>query len=119
MKLESLYSQALVLLGETADSTAVSDYSSRADYLIPGVLAELASASEALGTPAEIPEAPAEKSADFPLDSRLTAPAAALLASTLRRDESAGLASELDAHASRLLRFCCPPDVGHTREVYQ
>ena len=50
MTYSDVYTQALTYTGETAASTAVSDYSDRADYLFPGVLARLISSSNALGT---------------------------------------------------------------------
>ena len=45
MTYSNVYSQALTYTGETADSTVVSDFSARADYLFPGVLARLSSAA--------------------------------------------------------------------------
>ena len=119
MTYSDIYSQAITYTGEIATSTAVSDFSDRADYLIPGVIARLAAASIALGTIPVFPEGKIVKSDNFPLDVRLAPAAAALLASYLVAAESPELSKRLISVADAALVGVAPVDVSPTTEVYR
>lgn len=96
MTYSNVYSQALTYTGETADSTVVSDFSARADYLFPGVLARLSSAAASLGTTLTFPStASVEKTATFPLSDKLAPVAAMYLASLLVAAENPDLSTRL------------------------
>lgn len=117
MTYSDIYSQALTFTGETADSTAVSDFNSRADYLLPAVVARLSNASLALGTSPSLPSGKIVRSADFPLDPRLSTAAAALLASLFVASEQPELSERLAEFAADSISGVSPADVAPIREV--
>ena len=118
MTYSDIYSQALTFTGETADSTAVSDFNSRADYLLPAVVARLSNASLALGTSPSLPSGKIVRSATFPLDPRLSVAAAALLASLFVASEQPELSERLAEFAADSVACAAPADSAPTREVY-
>ena len=106
-----IYTHALALIGETP-SDATSDYSERADLLIPDVIASLGDAdSLASWSPAKV-----TKTDVFFLDPRLEPAAAELLASLLVRPEDPEFAARLAELSSKTARALT--DVGSTRDAY-
>lgn len=118
MTYSDIYSQALTYTGETASSTAVSDFSDRADYLFPGVVARFFTASAALGASPDFPSGKILKTDTFPLDDRLAPAAAALLASFLVAAEQPELSVRLKEVSESLLRGAMPAESSPTVEVY-
>lgn len=109
MTYSDVYTQALTYTGETAASTAVSDYSDRADYLFPGVLARLISSSNALGTTVTLPSTvKIEKATTFPMDDKLVPVAAMFLAAYLVAAENPGLSTQLIKIADATLNSVVP-----------
>lgn len=109
MTYNDIYSQALTYTGETADSTVVSDYNARADYLFPGVLARLSSAAKSLGTSLTLPStAKIEKTDPFPLSDILAPVAAMYLASLLVAAEYPDLSTRLISIADATLSGVLP-----------
>ncbi len=117
MTCNDIYERALAMLGELPGDEALSDYSTRADYLLPGVIAQLTSCSFALGVdPGEMTSG-LEKSDDFPLDERLASAAASLLAAFLIAPEDAEEAELLSEDAGVFCKAFAA-DVGTTRDIY-
>ncbi len=118
MTYNDIYLTALTYLGEVSSSSAVSDYSDRAEYLMCGVVSELMNISEAIGTKAELPSGKITKTAEFPLDTRLAPAAALLLASGLTAHEHTELSDKLRENADTQLSSIAFADIHPILEVY-
>lgn len=118
MTYNEIYLEALTYLGETSNSTGVTDYSDRAEYLLPGICAKLSKYSAALGDETFTPCSKITKSDSFALDDRLAFPAAAMLASLLIAPEDIELSNELSDLAADMLRDIMPCSVESVTEVY-
>lgn len=117
MLCNDIYERALTMIGETPDSQGISDYSTRADYLLPGVIAQLANFSDALGVSVDRSSGLLEKTADFPLAPSLATAAAKLLASFLIAPEDSDYAELLAEEASASCRSFAASIEG-TKDIY-